>query len=802
MSRQCERRGSEGYWADVDKSACVRDSLHAVDRIFQEFRSGYSLPGSGVDQERIVIKIFTLLSKEASVSEPPTRAEYSLILGLVENCSRYLRDMDFSLDNFLNSGGTVPHHYWKRQILGVVDEFYSVMRYLAKGEGESDGKMHLLHLLVDMGVLLAANLGMGESQSHIYCPVFTLSARIQLEPRTESLLQNLEKRPEYEDNACSSVLRASKVWINFLESESTIQQRDLIEVFEVVVTSIGGHHLAPHVPRLPEVDWQLVSPILTVVVEKEVEGGGSERLRDLDPHSLALTLQLPLLVEANLSLGRLHCASLDSYLHRPLLQPSPNCELNLVQKRVATCNCSVTGTFGLLLSINEGGMEARVDGWQSPTLVYGATTGLVLALLTLAALLKSHFLLPRAPDSVLKILSCASLSIFFVLLLLLVDKVLPHQAEEMTKVVLLSSLLASLSSNLALLLHTASTIVYICRPVFVHHAIVLIAISVPVFHLIILSSTVILCSTTPIIQVLLHSILSLPLLLVIAPLAVVALQRLRLSTRIIVPNSPKNEEVLTKIASLHYGLLNVTLIVMINIFGALFNIHKEDPLYEVLLSLISATTGLSLLCSFVLQPGCISSSTWLWSSRLSSSSAEHSLAGPTNSLGGTSEGIQAAGERGRQVPSTCGLCNLGSGSSPLPGKCLLRDEREPMITVAGSDGPETLLEVIERVKPAIGGENEQSFPSSRRSTMTGSSITLITSRDTSDYVTQEFPTKSHSPPGDLVSSSSFTSGELLVGINPLPSSSSLPTRPISPESLFEICPKSGRHGTSSLPRRS
>ena len=259
MSRQCERRGSEGYWADVDKSACVRDSLHAVDRIFQEFRSGYSLPGSGVDQERIVIKIFTLLSKETTVSELPTRAEYSLILGLVENCSRYLRDMDFSLDNFINSGGTVPHHYWKRQILGVVDEFYSVMRYLAKGEGESDGKIYLLHLLVDMGALLAADLGIGESQSHIYCPVFTLSARIQRDLGTEFLLQNLEKRPEYEDNACSSVLRASKVWINFLESESRIQQSDSIEVFEVVVTSIGGHHLAPHVPGLHEVDWQLVS---------------------------------------------------------------------------------------------------------------------------------------------------------------------------------------------------------------------------------------------------------------------------------------------------------------------------------------------------------------------------------------------------------------------------------------------------------------------------------------------------------------------------------------------------------------
>ena len=122
--------------------------------------------------------------------------------------------------------------------------------------------------------------------------------------------------------------------------------------------------------------------------------------------------------------------------------------------------------------------------------------------------------------------------------------------------------------------------------------------------------------------------------------------------------------------------------------------------------------------------------------------------------------------------------------------------------IPGSEGPETLLEVIERMKPVSSGGDEQSYPSSRRSTITGSSITLITSRDTSDYVTQEFPTVSHSPHGNLPSSASFTSGELLVGLHPLPSSSSLPTRPISPQSPLGVSPKNGRHACSSLPRRS
>jgi len=372
----------------------------------------------------------------------------------------------------------------------------------------------------------------------------------------------------------------------------------------------------------------------------------------------------------------------------------------------------------------------------------------------------------------------------------------------MVQVALLSSLLATLTANIALLLHTSSTVIHICRPVFVHQAIALISIGLPLLHLIILSLALF-YSTTPLLQYLLYSSMSLPLLFLVMPLAVIALHRLRLNSLATLSDSPKNEEVLAKLASLQYGLLNVTLVIMINIFGALFIAHKLDPLYELLLSFSCASTGLSLLFSFVLRSGCAASSSWLWSSHahrhLSSSpaSAEHSLAGATSGSGVIASGGNS--EEGIQVvdhhrPPSCGVCSLSSGS-PLRGKCLLREEREPMIP--GNEGPETLLEVIERMKP-----DEQSFPSSRRSTITGSSITLITSRDTSDYVTQEFPTVSHSPHGDLASSASFTSGELLVGLHPLPSSSSLPTRPISPQSLLGVSPQNGRHACSSLPRRS
>ena len=815
MSRKCQRRGSEGYWANVDTSACVRDSLLAVDRTFQEFKSGYSLPGDGSNQERIVTKMFTLLSKETKVSQPPTNAEYSLILGLIQGCARYLRDMDFSLNNWEESGKEGPHDYWKRQILGVIDEFYSVIRYMAKQEEESDGQVQLLMLLMDTGVLMAGDLDVGQSQLHNFCPVLSYSARLSRGPQTVLLAksvksQALATKPEVsrdaEDTSCSLVLDASHVWIDFTGGRRTTVEADSLEVFRTLVISLAGLHSALRLPRSPQVMWRLASPLLTVVVEKEVEGGGSMRLGDLAPEGLALSIQLPLLVQANLSLDRLHCAALDSGLQRPRLLPSPHCKLDLAGGGLAGCNCSVTGTFGILLS-REAGEQRSAVVWPPTTLVYGTTAGLVLVLLALAALLRVHFLLPRAPDSLLKLLSCGSLSVFFVLLLLAADKMVPHQAEEVVQVAVLSSLLATLTANLALLLHTSSTVIYICRPVFVHQAIVLISIGLPLLHLIILSSALLLYATTPLLQYLLYSSLSLPLLFLVMPLAVIALHRLRLHSLATLSDSPKNEEVLAKVASLQYGLLNVTLVMLINIFGALFIAHKLDPLYELLLSFSCASTGLSLLCSFVLRSGCSASSGWLWSSHahrhlsLSPASAEHSLGGATSgsgvvASGGNSEGIEVDDHH---RPPSCGVCSLRSGS-PLRGKCLLRDEREPMIP--GSEGPETLLEVIERMKPVSSGGDEQSFPSSRRSTITGSSITLITSRDTSDYVTQEFPTVSHSPYGNLPSSASFTSGELLVGLHPLPSSSSLPTRPISPQSPLGVSPKNGRHACSSLPRRS
>ena len=456
MSRECQRRGSEGYWANVDTSACVRDSLHAVDRIFQEFKSGYSLPGNGSNQERIVTKMFTLLSKETKVSQPPTKAEYSLILGLIQGCAKYLRDMDFSLDNWDEVKEASPHDYWKRQILGVIDEFYSVIRYLAKQEEESDGQVQLLLLLMDTGILMAGDLEIGQSQLDNYCPVLTYSARLPRQPQTVLSTKSLKtqaagtkeekQQRDPEDTSCSVVLGASHVWIDFTGSRTTMEaDSQPLEVFRTLVISLPSLHSALPLPHSPQVIWRLASPLLTVVVEKEVEGGGSMRLGDLAPEGLTLTIQLPLLVQANLSLDRLHCASLDSGLQRPRLLPSPHCKLDLSELGLPTCNCSVTGTFGILLSRAAGKQRSAVD-WPPTTLVYGTTAGLVLALLALAALLRAHYLLPRSPDSLLKILSCGSLSVFLVLLLLAADKMVPYQAEEVVQVAGLIFLHSNMSS--------------------------------------------------------------------------------------------------------------------------------------------------------------------------------------------------------------------------------------------------------------------------------------------------------------------------------------------------------------------
>merc|ERR1719385_560484 len=95
-----------------------------------------------------------------------------------------------------------------------------------------------------------------------------------------------------------------------------------LEVFHTLVISLASLHSALRLPRSPQVMWRLASPLLTVVVEKEVEGGGSMRLGDLAAEGLTLTIQLPLLVQANLSLDRLHCAALDPGLQRLRLLPS------------------------------------------------------------------------------------------------------------------------------------------------------------------------------------------------------------------------------------------------------------------------------------------------------------------------------------------------------------------------------------------------------------------------------------------------------------------------------------------------
>ena len=86
--------------------------------------------------------------------------------------------MDFSLDNWDEVREASPHDYWKRQILGVIDEFYSVIRYLAKQEDESDGQVQLLLLLMDTGILMAGDLDIGQSQLDNYCPVLSYSARL------------------------------------------------------------------------------------------------------------------------------------------------------------------------------------------------------------------------------------------------------------------------------------------------------------------------------------------------------------------------------------------------------------------------------------------------------------------------------------------------------------------------------------------------------------------------------------------------------------------------------------------------
>jgi hypothetical protein len=754
MARECRGAATGGgaaYWAEPDSSACVREGLLAVERLFTEYRSGYTeAPGpGGPGRERLVLQLFSRLAGETEVSRRPTAAESRLMLSLLEGAARYLQDMDFSLQAAIGT-----RDRWQHQMLEVKAELYRVVSYLSSPwPGGREGE-RLVRVVQAAALGTAGGLEVGAREAQGYCPVLAFTARLPSGPPYSVLTKEAGYRAPQGTSAvqtgCGAVLAGAQVWLNSSGAGGPVRR--------VAVLFLAGLGPSLHLAGGPGgTRWRLASPALTVALEAEVPPRGSLRLGALAPEGLALTLRLPLSRPANLSQATAHCASLQPGPgpgQLAALLPSPHCTLlppnsSLALHTSLTCRCSSTGTFALLLSRPPPGTTTRPPA-PPAALLYGATAGLVLALLAGIGQLRSLLLLRPRLEGLLKLAACGAVSSVLLLLLLAGPRLL-DPGQDTLRLLLLTALLAALSSHLALLLQAASSTLHLCRPGLLPRLLLSTALGFPLLLLVLLFLLHLLHSPSAKLQCALYTALCLLLLLGLLPLALLSLHHLHHHQLQTAPDSPKNEEILAKAGTIKRSLLTIALTLLLNIFTALYATHP-DPLYELLLAFTTSLTGLSLLFNLSVSVG--PERAWYtgpgpWgrelgrlpgargSSSPGSSGATHSLQGSGSrssrgrGRGGAGGEGAAGGERGEQVgpgsgdrwgprrqaacwppavtpaasagaASGCCRCtdtcrDRGGSRTPVRAKCLLRDDRSPALPSPG--GPETLEEVIERVRP-------------------------------------------------------------------------------------------------------
>ena len=113
------------------------------------------------------------MSSETKKSRLPTAAEYQLILNLLEGAAKYLYNMDFRR----NKDDVQNKDYWKKQILSVKEEFYTVIKYLTKyGKKKVNVQaVQILKLLQQNSLVMSRDLDVGECQRHVFHAPFLTS---------------------------------------------------------------------------------------------------------------------------------------------------------------------------------------------------------------------------------------------------------------------------------------------------------------------------------------------------------------------------------------------------------------------------------------------------------------------------------------------------------------------------------------------------------------------------------------------------------------------------------------------------
>jgi len=623
--------GGDGYWGEPDQASCVRDNLLSVRNMFDEIKSGYTsnVQLKKIEEQKIIVEIFGILSNETKKSRLPTAAEYQLILNLLEGATKYLYNMDFRR----NKDDVQNKDYWKKQILSVKQEFYTVIKYLTKyGKKKVNVQaIRILKLLQQNSLVMSRDLDLGESEFFDFCPTMIYTKRLNTVSPDQNKDNKLVVKDRKElklDDSCGLFDSFVKVWISAASNLLYVKSQNDIKLISVIFLDdladfmkIEGGGLSP-ANSVENYIFEFISNLVTVVMESEVLMDNGETdyqpIDSLSTEDLVVTIEFVLLnTSFNLTGDSLHCGQVPGPLNADLpvtnskfLYSSPNCFLKFSNSsKQPQCICNTTGTFGLVLSRPDLSKDKKLLSGIPTMLLYGCMIGLMFSSLTIFLLLKTYFLLQFKSVILLKLTSTVTISSFFLIIILSANKHIPDLKSYAVSISLQSFLVTALSSQLGIVLNINCKIKHLARSMIIEHCIVLLSLGLPVMMVLAFSLLLGLKKlenddgglSHAYFQFIFYISLAIMIFVVFLSMSFNILRRLSESRLKESNDNLKLEGIIEKIETIKYALLIAFVIVIVNISGILYVCYRLNPVHELLLSFSVAFLGLSLFFCYILK---------------------------------------------------------------------------------------------------------------------------------------------------------------------------------------------------------
>ena len=583
-----------------------------------------------IEEQKIIVEIFGILSSETKKSRLPTAAEYQLILNLLEGATKYLYNMDFRR----NKDDVQNKDYWKKQILSVKEEFYTVIKYLTKyGKKKVNIQaVRILKLLQQNSLVMSRDLDLGETEFFDFCPTMIYTKRMNIISMLENKSYKLVVKDGKElklDDSCGLFDSFVKVWISAASNLYYVKSQNDIKLISVIFLDdlddfmkIEDGGLLPSNSHENYI-FEFISNLVTVVMESETLMMDNaeidyQPIDSLSTEDLILTIEFALLNSSfNLSGDSLHCGQVPGPLNTDLpvtntkfLYSSPNCFLKFSNSsKQPQCICNTTGTFGLVLSRPDLSKDKKLLSGIPTMLLYGCMMGLMFSSLTLCLLIKAYILLQFKSIVLLKLTSTFTVSSFFLIIILSANKHIPDLKSYAVSISLQSFLVTALSSQLGIVLNINCKIKHFARPMIIEHCIVLLSLGLPVMMLLAFSLLLDLkklendngVQSHLYFQFIFYISLAILIFIVILLMSFNILRRLSERRLKESHDNLKLEGILDKIETIKRALLVGVLLVIVNICGMLYVSYRLNPVHELLFSLSVAFLGLSVFFCYILK---------------------------------------------------------------------------------------------------------------------------------------------------------------------------------------------------------